>query len=477
MQLAVKHRSGGGGASGGLESLFVPGGPIARIPAHGAKLLEEVLRWGILRMLGRSKQEAAAGGAGADPVLTDRRADFTDDHLKEMLRLGYAAAASGKPVPHLPSEGPAAVPGGRSLPWCTEEPLPPPVDLASLRSWLEVECSSGGGDSAGEAEDPTSSNSAGGVGGAGSQPSLTADGFWDGLLRQRWEQLQREEDEAAAQRVVRGQAVDPFADELDDGADDGAAPGDEDYRGGGAGGRGGGGMDGSYLAGRGLGPNAGGRAIKPAVMALAPMPIRGIPNNFGIPPGPQQQQQNLAGHKVMRGGGRGGAMGGRSGRGRRLDDDEGFSPEMERVGKRQKRRGGGQGAAGGQGGAGGQGMLEDGGGGGGGGVEVLPSPQRVREILIREVARMEVVKQALADPSTLEYGVATRATARMRLIAAGIEGVTQEGAGNIADMGHQVADILIMMRHEEVWTRRGRGGTFGLGLLDFPLINLDSLGD
>ena len=46
----------------------------------------------------------------------------------------------------------------------------------------------------------------------------------------------------------------------------------------------------------------------------------------------------------------------------------------------------------------------------------------------------------------------------MRLIAAGFEGIGGEAANSIADMGHQVADILIMMRHEEVGGCLGRAG-------------------
>jgi hypothetical protein len=112
------------------------------------------------------------------------------------------------------------------------------------------------------------------------------------------------------------------------------------------------------------------------------------------------------------------------------------------------------------------GVAGAGGGGHGGILEdmdaTLPSPRRVREILLREVARMEVVKQALADPSTLEHGVAHRAAARMKLIAAGIEGISPETAASIGEMGHQVADILIMMRHEEVREGRCVHGLYGI---------------
>lgn len=85
------------------------------------------------------------------------------------------------------------------------------------------------------------------------------------------------------------------------------------------------------------------------------------------------------------------------------------------------------------------------------GCPILSYPLKLASCLFVIIAlSLQVVKQALADPSTLEYGVATRAASRMRLIAAGIEGLSGEAANNVADMGHQVADILIMMRHEEV---------------------------
>eukprot|EP00955_Chlamydomonas_euryale_P030698 323201-Chlamydomonas_euryale.AAC.1 len=63
---------------------------------------------------------------------------------------------------------------------------------------------------------------------------------------------------------------------------------------------------------------------------------------------------------------------------------------------------------------------------------------------------MEVIKLALSDPGSPEYGVATRAGGRMRAIAARLEGVSADAAAAVADMARQVADILIMMRLEEV---------------------------
>lgn len=66
------------------------------------------------------------------------------------------------------------------------------------------------------------------------------------------------------------------------------------------------------------------------------------------------------------------------------------------------------------------------------------------------IRTLQVVKQALADASSLEHGVVSRAGARMRQIAHGLDGVPHDAASSVADMARQVADILVMMRHEEV---------------------------
>eukprot|EP00798_Chlamydomonas_sp_ICE-L_P023659 gene23659-9190_t len=72
------------------------------------------------------------------------------------------------------------------------------------------------------------------------------------------------------------------------------------------------------------------------------------------------------------------------------------------------------------------------------GADALSSPSRVRDILLREVARMEVVRQAITDQGSMEFGVAARAHERLKLVAADLE-VLDEVANNIADMARQEA--------------------------------------
>lgn len=70
---------------------------------------------------------------------------------------------------------------------------------------------------------------------------------------------------------------------------------------------------------------------------------------------------------------------------------------------------------------------------------------------------MELVKQAVTDPSSLEYAVAQRAYGRLKQISADLE-VAAEAAASISDMARQVADILIMMRQVGGWLLRWTGG-------------------
>eukprot|EP00798_Chlamydomonas_sp_ICE-L_P025169 gene25169-10799_t len=159
------------------------------------------------------------------------------------------------------------------------------------------------------------------------------------------------------------------------------------------------------------------------------------------------------------GGGGIGALNGQ--RGRRGDDGAVGSPEeaeglpeegVERPGKRKRR-----GAPPSTGGmppeaaaALANGLLAAGSEGGEAG-RPMPSPSRVRDILLREVARMEVVRQAISDPGSLEFGVAGRAYEKLKLVAQDLD-MHLEVASNVADMARQVADILIIMRQEDDYT-------------------------
>eukprot|EP00955_Chlamydomonas_euryale_P057580 356830-Chlamydomonas_euryale.AAC.1 len=59
----------------------------------------------------------------------------------------------------------------------------------------------------------------------------------------------------------------------------------------------------------------------------------------------------------------------------------------------------------------------------------------------------------LGDPGSVEHGVATRAHERLKRMSTSLDGLSHEGTANVADMACQVADILIMMRQEEVRPR------------------------
>lgn len=104
----------------------------------------------------------------------------------------------------------------------------------------------------------------------------------------------------------------------------------------------------------------------------------------------------------------------------------------ERPNKR-RRRGYDDAGGAGTGGGGGAGA----GGGAGGGSMDAAAQARVREVLLREVARMEAVKKAISDPGSMEHAVAARSYRRLKEVAAELE-VQHDAAAAISDMACQV---------------------------------------
>ena len=284
MQLAVRHR----GSS--LEPLFVGGGS-PRMPLDAVRLLEDVLRWGLPRLFGiKKEQQQQQLQLGDDSAMQvddagdsgGRRADYPDDQLRALLQQGGPAVAAE-------ATAAAAAEGGAASAAVAEVPLDAPLDLASLRTWREVEGPLGedrGAASPAAAAAPDGSSDAA----APAADELpTTDGFWEGLLRLRWEQLQRE-DEASAALRRRSQAdggggggggggFDADGDEGGQSAEDVA--GDDEY----AGARGGADppdLDGR--GGRGFAANAG-RAVKGGAGQQGPGVRGGGSGNNGGPYG------------------------------------------------------------------------------------------------------------------------------------------------------------------------------------------------
>lgn len=70
----------------------------------------------------------------------------------------------------------------------------------------------------------------------------------------------------------------------------------------------------------------------------------------------------------------------------------------------------------------------------------------LKESLLREIARYDTVKAAIADPSTPEGGIAQRAYERLRAI---LGELSLDSAGELLQMACQAAEILLMMREED----------------------------
>ncbi|GLI58399.1 hypothetical protein VaNZ11_000099 [Volvox africanus] len=497
LEQAFQPGSGGSAATAAGRAA----GASASGSSVGLKALEEILKWGTAQLFKQSGEGADAtglmgsGGADAsapsnvDSARTDgsgvvhaaatsrrqERATYSDEQVQEILDLGYSACcntsatdadavdAAGAAMvaeaepPDVGLMSAAAVAGGDG----GGVPLGPGLELVTVRTWGDVDkrleddlpAASDEPDEdlpddlEGMAEDdphggiadaPDGANLgayANGLMGLGRSDSGTGAGvgsggtgnalYWSALLRDCYEAMRKEDDAHEEAHHVgtggrRSSVVD--VDSRDDGDDLGDLAQEDDEA-----------DDETYRPGRGPGSGS-----------------YGLQDSYDDGPRPSGRGRGRGrGRGLLAGGGRGGR--GRGGR-RRVDQDlddgmgygigSGGMPGSggngpvgylgdERPFKRRKR------------GLGGVSGADEGGAGGSDGVQA-----RVREVLLREVSRMEAVKKSISDLSSAEYAVAQRSYARLKEVAQELELHVDSGAA-ISDMACQVADILVMMRQED----------------------------
>ncbi|GIM15000.1 hypothetical protein Vretimale_17869 [Volvox reticuliferus] len=495
----------------GLEQAFQPGsgGSAATATGRGAgagasgasgglKALEEILKWGTTQLfkpagegadatgsMGAGTMDAslpstvdsgaADGSRGVNGTAASRgqeRAMYSDEQVREILDLGYLACCSASGTEDAVDAAAAAVAvaaeteppdvGAMSAAAGASGdgggvPLGPGLELVAVRTWGDVDkrleddlpAASDEPDEdlpddlegmaeddphGGVAEAPDGASlgayangllglgrSDSGAGGGGTGNAL----YWSALLRDRYEAMRKEDDAHEEAHHVgtggrRSSVMD--MDSRDDGDDLGDLAHEDDEA-----------DDETYRPSRGPGSGS-----------------YGLQDSYDDGPRPSGRGRGRGrGRGLLAGGGRGGR--GRGGRRRvdhDLDDGMVYGPGSggmpvsggtgaggylgdERPFKKRKR------------GLGGVSGADEGGGGGSDAAQA-----RVREVLLREVSRMEAVKKAIGDPTSAEYAVAQRSYARLKEVAQELELHVDSGAA-ISDMACQVADILVMMRQED----------------------------
>jgi hypothetical protein len=78
----------------------------------------------------------------------------------------------------------------------------------------------------------------------------------------------------------------------------------------------------------------------------------------------------------------------------------------------------------------------------------MMSPRAMRDVLMREVSRMDAIRATIGEPTSPESAVAQRAYSRLRTIVTDLD-VPADAVPGIIDMARQVADILLMMKGED----------------------------
>ncbi|GIL66592.1 hypothetical protein Vafri_20082 [Volvox africanus] len=496
----------------GLEQAFQPGSGASATTAAGRgagagasgasvglKALEEILKWGTAQLfkqagegadatglMGPGATDASApsnvdsaradGGGVVHAAATSRRQEravYSDEQVQDILDLGYSACCSSSGTdadavdasaaaaamvaeaepPDVGAMSAAAGAGGDG----GGSPLGPGLELVTVRTWGDVDkrleddlpaaSDEPDEDLPDDLEGMAEDDPHGGIadapegaytngllglgrsdGGAGAGVGVGGTGnalYWSALLRDRYEAMRKEDDAHEEAHHVgtggrRSSVMD--MDSRDDGDDLGDLAHEDDEA-----------DDETYRPGRGPGSGS-----------------YGLQDSYDDGPRPSGRGRGRGrGRGLLAGGGRGGR--GRGGR-RRVDQDldDGMGYGMgsggmpgsggngpggylgdERPFKRRKR------------GLGGVSGVDEGGAGGSDGAQA-----RVREVLLREVSRMEAVKKAISDPTSAEYAVAQRSYARLKEVAQELELHVDSGAA-ISDMACQVADILVMMRQED----------------------------
>ena len=532
LQLAERKRP--------LDAVLKPGP--ARSSLSGARLLEEVIRWGTQQLF-RGEGEGGEGRgrvAGDEEMMDGSAADgnggvgggekegekegerrgseepacngkggqvvYTDELLDTLLEKAAAMATAASGVPAAAAEGgTAGAEGGEGASGGEAEAaeaaggtanghvasssssLGPGLEVVTVKEWSR--CDQGSDDdasAAGEGEEEEeegdkSAEAAGDLEGAaggeeeGQEPLSRTDSaantalYWENLLRPRWEQLQKEDEEHLEERGGGAGGHSRANDLMDldrdvEGDDGGWGEGDSEE-----------GDDDDGMMGHG---HSHGLGLGSAEL-LHQFSSR-VSGNFNVvvPEGLMGEGGELGSARGARGrgsrtlrGGRGGAgnavgagplgRGNRNARRRRTDEDIGGhlggvlmgggmgglggggltsmpslggSLDGDRPSKR-RRRGGGIGGG-------------PGGGGGPNGLDQDPELGRHLEQVLREYARQEGVKALMADPTAPEHAISQRAFSRIEAIAAEL-GCSPE----LVPMACQAAEILLMMRQV-----RGKGG-------------------